>query len=272
MSTHEQSHIKNVNNLEQLLVVLVLLGDAYQPSNDEISIVKLQDLHQQSKSAMQNIIEMLTNYTYAVDKRQLLFEGLKPYCTKIVNVLFASGASEKTMEDVKSVNRKVSGASKKKTNKTAQTDAANITDTATTDTSTTDATNTTETTNNTTLPTTKSISRSQQSYDQLTERFALLISLAIAEPKYQPNEEQLSHIGLNMYLEELKTANTNVKNTIVPLQNARTKRNVLLYTAETGLYDQVLKVKNYIKAIFGYKSAEYKQVSAIKFKKLARKK
>lgn len=64
---------------------------------------------------------------------------------------------------------------------------------------------------------------------------------------------------------QLKEFNAQVVNTTTQLSNARIARNEILYKLDTGLTDTALAVKNYIKALFGATSPQYKQVSSLKF-------
>lgn len=63
----------------------------------------------------------------------------------------------------------------------------------------------------------------------------------------------------------LKELNAQVINTNTQLSNIRIARNEILYKLDTGLTDTALAVKNYIKAVFGATSPQYKQVSSLKF-------
>ncbi|MDR1582268.1 MAG: hypothetical protein LBS55_03255 [Prevotellaceae bacterium] len=51
----------------------------------------------------------------------------------------------------------------------------------------------------------------------------------------------------------------------VPLANARQERDRLLYAPQTGMISTALQVKEYVKAVFGASSPQYKEVRLIKF-------
>lgn len=243
---YEQGHTINVANFEKMILTLEAFSDSYQPSNEEITIVQLRAVYEQSKDAVQEVTTAYTNYTYAVNERQLLFAGIKKLATKIVNAIIASGANYKTIEDVKNINQKIQGTS------TSRRAALFIDETQQ------------DTTNDTSM---RLISNSQQSYNQLTERFSRLVSLVLAEPKYQPKEQQTSRNGLVTYLQDLQEANTSVNTQYIALQGARNKRNAVLYAPQTGMYDLTMKIKSYIKSVYAQKDPEYKQIFAIRFKR-----
>jgi hypothetical protein len=52
----------------------------------------------------------------------------------------------------------------------------------------------------------------------------------------------------------------------VPLASARQERNKLLYAPKTGMMDTALAVKEYVKAVFGTSSPQYKEVQHIRFR------
>ncbi len=246
---YEQGHANNVSSLEKLYLTLTEIGEEYQPSNEEISLSNLQNVLQDARLSVQEVTTSITGYTYAVNNRQILFGESKAYATRIVNGLIASGANAKTVEDVKSINQKIQGSSTQRK-----------------------TTLPTEESNNpaATTETVRQVSTSQQSYEQITERFSRLVAMVSVEPKYQPKEARLSREGLNAYLQTLAEANTNVMTSYIALQNSRNRRNAVMYTPETGMYDLTQKVKSYIKSIYSPKDATYKQVFAIKFKNLAK--
>ncbi|MFN9502115.1 MAG: hypothetical protein ACK57K_12395, partial [Chryseotalea sp.] len=123
---------------------------------------------------------------------------------------------------------------------------------------------------NTTDPqpqTPKTISTSQQSYDKLTDHFAQLIATLTAEPKYTPNENELTVTSLNTLLTDLKAKNTAVISATTALSNARIARDKALYDETTGILAIAQDVKQYVKSLYGASSPQYKQVTALKFTK-----
>ena len=58
-----------------------------------------------------------------------------------------------------------------------------------------------------------------------------------------------------------------VANTFISLNNARTLRNTTLYNSENNLVDTANKAKDYLFTILESRSAQYKAIAKIKFKK-----
>jgi hypothetical protein len=112
----------------------------------------------------------------------------------------------------------------------------------------------------------KTISSSQQSYDQQIEHFDKLIELLAADSNYKPNEKELALPALQAKLTELKTANTAVVASYTSYSNSRISRSGALYNLLTGLVNTALDVKKYVKSVYGATSPQYKQVSKLQFK------
>ena len=111
----------------------------------------------------------------------------------------------------------------------------------------------------------RTASVSQQSYNKLVDHFAQLVATLTAEPRYLPNEAELKVTALNALLTDLRAKNTAVINAYTALSNARIARDKTLYAETTGMLDVAQGVKLYVKSLFGTTSAQYKQVSALKF-------
>ncbi|MFA5817695.1 MAG: hypothetical protein WC854_00260 [Bacteroidales bacterium] len=97
--------------------------------------------------------------------------------------------------------------------------------------------------------------------------FDKLIKLLASVTLYTPNEADLKVTALSSLYNELKTKNSAVVIAATPLSNARIARNDVLYKNITGLLDIAADVKTYIKSVFGARSAQFKQVSGLKFTK-----
>ena len=242
-STTETGHAKNVANFEDLILFCTGYGTAYNPSKNSIKLASLNTLLTDVRATLTDVTQKVTKFNIATNNRQDIFKNLKPLSTRIVNALSATDALDKTIDDAKAFNKKIQGtATKKKT--TTPPDPTNAT-----------------------LPDAKTISTSQQSYDQLKEHFSKLISLLASESSYMPNETDLQTVTLDALLASMQAANTDVSNSYVDISNSRIERNKMLYAENTGLYDIAMEVKKYVKSIYGATSPQYKQISGIKFTK-----
>ena len=105
----------------------------------------------------------------------------------------------------------------------------------------------------------------QTSYTNLADHYFGLNSVLLAEPKYIPNETDLTTDTITAMITNLEQDNKDSETTFFTLNGARTKRNVTLYKDKSGLVDVGNGAKEYIKSVFGITSSQFKQVSKIKF-------
>ena len=245
MSTqYETGHAINVANCEEIIIICSALGNTYNPAKPSISISALNAIYAQGREALEDVSNKFNACSLAINNRKEIFEDVKTLGTRLLNYLYVTDASEGTIDNAKTINRKIQGkrASKK----------------------------TTETINpeGTTNETPKSVSTSQQSYDQLIEHFYKFISLLETIPSYTPNEVELKIPTLKAKLDAMRAANTAIIHANIDLQNSRIARDKILYNENTGIYDLMSDVKKYIKSVFGVNSTQHRQVSGILFKKV----
>lgn len=243
-STFETGHAKNIANFQDLISFCQGYGTAYNPSKAALQLAGLQNLLQTAQTNLNNVTTSATAYDNAVNARASAFESLQKLGTRLVNALKATDASAKTIADATGFNKKLNGSSSRKPAAPAVKDPQSA------------------------PVSSKTVSTSQQSYDQKIEHFAKLINVLATEPSYNPNEVVLQTATLNAQLTLLKNLNTAVTNAYTTLSNARIVRDQTLYAVKTGLCDVALDVKNYIVSVFGKSSPEYKQVSGIRFNKI----
>jgi hypothetical protein len=241
-STSETGHAKNVANFEDLISFCTGYGTAYNPSKASIKLPALNTLFTSAKTVLQTVKSNKTTLDNATNVREIGFEPFKKLCTRIVNALEATDASKQTVNDAKTINRKIQGKRADKiilppppTDPTAKVIEDNH------------------------------ISVSQQSFDNLIDHFTKLIQLVSAEPLYNPNETDLKVVQLNTLLTSLKASNTAVITATTGHSNALISRNDMFYKKDVGLVDIALEVKKYVKSVFGATSPQYKQVSKLKF-------
>ena len=231
-STSETGHVKNVANFENLISFCTGYGPTYNPSRANIQLPALSALHVSARSSITEVNTANTTFINATNARQIAFDPLKKLCTRIVNALEATEATDKLVEDVRTINKKIQGVRSGKPNPEQG----------------------------------KIISVSQQSYDSLAENFAKLIELVGSEATYTPNETELQIAALQTHRNNLNTRNTEVANAYTTYSNARIARNNTLYAPDSGLVDIAFDVKKYVKSVFGTASPQFKQINKLKFK------
>ena len=234
-STSEVGHAKNVANFHDLISFCQGYGSAYDPSKNSLKIPQLITLETAAQASLAAIIPLRTAYNDAVNARVQAFSDIKPLATRLMNALQSTDATKEKVNDAKTFNKKIQGG---RESKPVKSDDPN---------------------------TPVTISSSQQSYDQLIQHFAGLISVLQSEPSYTPNETDLQITSLNTKLTLLTQVNQDLSDAYTAVDNVRIERNNTLYNVETGLVDRALEVKKYIKSVFNASSPQYAQVSTLKF-------
>lgn len=248
MSTYSEiGHAKNVANFEDLINRCTGFGTSYNPSLNAIKIANMNTLRTNALTALASSVSAKTAYVNAVDNRQAIFDPLQKLATRIISALKASGASDAIIKDALSINRKIQGKRAKPIKEVEIPESSR---------------------SSSTLPTPIEpvhVSVSQLSFDSFIEHYSKLIDLLASVTVYNPNEAELKVSGLNTLLNSMKTTNTAVITATTNYINARINRDNLIYGKNTGVVDVAMDAKDYVKSVFGTKSPQYKQVSAIKF-------
>ena len=243
-STAETGHAKNVANFYELISFCDGYGVGYNPSNEALFMDNLKKLHLQAAASLQQAIVTKTKLANATNTRKLVLKELKPLSTRIVNAFAASGASPLTIANVKTINRKIQGIKATGTFNTAMLPADAIP----------------------AIPALKTISASQQSFDNMISHFSKLIEAVSQDGSYHPNEIELKTATLKSKLAGLQAANKALLIAFTNWSNERITRNIILYKPTTGLIQIAQQVKKYVKAVYNASSAQFKQVGSIKFK------
>ena len=239
MPIYNSGHPVNVNNLETMISFCTGYGGQYNPTNPLISLGNLTTKHTDSVAELAKVNLVFAPWDNSVNDRKALFEPLSRLCTRILNAVQASGATEEYIKDVKTIIRKLQG--KRAT--------PAVKDNPTTPDDESEA----------------SHSASQMTFGQRIENLDKLIDLLASNPLYNPNEPDIRVPDITNLRNNMITANTAVMNTFAPLSNARIQRDVVLYDLTTGLVKLAEDVKKYVKSVFGATSPQYKQISALKF-------
>ncbi|MFC4261554.1 hypothetical protein ACFOWM_01570 [Ferruginibacter yonginensis] len=239
-ATTETGHAKNIANFQSLIAFVIQYGGTYNPSKTTLKLANLQARLVQEQTNLTDVLNKTSSYNIAVNQRFAKFANVKSLATRLVNALATTDAAEKTLADAKGFNRKIQG-------KRASAVPSTPTDPAAT-------------------PVPKTISASQQSYDQQTQHLSGLVAVLQNEPSYAPNETDLQVVTLKALIAEMVNNNNEVATQYAAISTARMARDKGLYLEKTGLVSIAQDVKDYVKSVFGATSPEYKQISGIKFK------
>lgn len=244
VSKSETGHAINVANFKDLISNVEAFGASYKPSNVNLAIAAMQTI---AESASQSVVDLnaeIALYNKAVATREVVFDPLSPFITRIMNMLKVSGVSRQIYDSVNTVARKIKG-----TRATPKVTAPEATD------------------KSGKVIEVRQVSTSQMSYESRAENFDKMIQLLSAIPEYAPNEEELQLEALIGLSSAMKTRNAAVVTSDIAVRNSRISRNDILYAENSGLCDTALLVKDYAKAIFGANSPQYHQIAKIKFTK-----
>ncbi len=209
------------------------------PSKNSLKLPQLVALKATAETKLTDVISKNTAYNNKVNERMVAFSNLKSLSTRLVNALQTTDATTQTINDAKTFNRKMQG--KKASASQTPTDPN--------------------------APAPKTISTSQQSYDQLIQHLAGLKSVLEEESSYTPNETDLQVATIDAKIADLTAKNTAVSTAYTNISNSRISRNETLYTSDNSIFETASEVKKYIKSVFGASSPQYNQVSGIKFSK-----
>jgi hypothetical protein len=236
---YETGHAKNVANFQDLIAFCTGYGATYNPTKNALKLPQLNTLFTSGQNALADVVTKNTAYNNAVNARIASFDGLRALSTRLINAFQTTDATTEKINDAKGFNRKIQGKRASKIDTPVDPNAP--------------------------APTT--ISSSHQSYDQLIQHFAGLISVLQSEPTYTPNENDLKIATLTAKQADMIAKNTALATAYTAVSNSRINRDKVLYKETTGLVPIATDVKKYIKAVFGASSAEYKQVKSIEFTK-----
>ena len=241
-SSSNKGHVNNVYSLNALIASVSTLGEAYNPS---INLIKLPAM-QETSAISGEVVAINTNafsvWKTAVTTRDLAFKPLSRLVTRAMNFLKATGVEKHVYDQVNTVARKIKGQRASKRNKPEPPVDGTEPE-----------------------PTPKQISASQMSFDSRISNLAIWTQLLSAIPEYNPNEADLTIESFSILHDDLAVKDNDYYAAEAALDSSRIARNQVLYTPSTGLCDVGRTSKNYVKAVFGASSPQFKQISKIRF-------
>lgn len=238
----ETGHSKNVAQFAQLVSIVSGFGVNYKPSNLSIELTKLQNKLTTSQSSITAVEPLDSAETLVINDRQTAFAPLSSLVTRVVNAAAVSVNDQLFSNDLRTIARKLQG--KRATPKVKDDPLTPDVDESK-----------------------QSISASQMSYDNRVANFSAFITLLESSGSYSPNETALQTATLKTMLTDLQAKNTAVVNASTAAKTSRIARDEVLYNDTNGIVTLANLVKKYVKSVFGADSPQYKQLTALKFKK-----
>lgn len=239
---NEAGHAKNIANFASYISIVTTFGTVYKPPIPLIELTALQTKLTSFEAAKDSVTPKASTETIALNERQSVFELLSPLVTRIVSAAAVSVNDQLFSNDLRTIARKLQG--RRASKKVADDPATPGIDESK-----------------------QSISASQMSFDNRVANFEELINLLTASGLYNPNEIDLKISALQTMLTDMKAKNTAAVNAVNEVRAARIARDETLYNDTDGIIALANLVKKYVKSIFGANSPQYKQLTALKFRK-----
>lgn len=239
---NESGHAKNIANFATYISIVTTFGTAYKPPIPQIELTALQARLGDFQTARDAVTPKTSAETIALNARQDAFDSLSPLVTRISSAAAVSVGNQLFSNDLRTIVRKLQGrrASQKAVDDPLTPDIDESK---------------------------KSISASQMSYDNRIAHFAELIDLLTTSGSYTLNEADLQISALEARLADMQTKNTIAVNAVNEARAARIARDEVLYNDTDGIIALANLVKNYVKSVFGARSPQYRQLTALKFRK-----
>jgi hypothetical protein len=232
--------IKKWQAFNELIGFCSGFGGKYNPGRQNLRIENLQAQKEAVRLVLETVKETKVHFINEVNERKQVFAQLPALTTRVLRAMDASGTSAERLTSARTLVKSILGKSK---NAPAEAPKEG------------------------TPPEGATAKRSSlsKSYWSRVDAFSQLVKMIASEPRYQPNEPELSLAGLTQKLEELEIMNQRVAQARVQWSNALTQRNNELDDNENSMIGSARQVKSYLLSIFGYNSAEYEQVKGIRF-------
>lgn len=244
-TTSKIGHNENVSNANVLLSRVSTFGKTYNPSNSLLLMSNFSDLTRRGLEANAAVDVADIAKQNARSARSIEYDDVDSLADRSLNALKVSGASEPTIEQAKSMVREIHGKRATKLLTTAEHDAAKLA-------------------GNDVKQVTKHNSDVETKAINMGKYGQFLISI----PEYIPNEVDITGNALTAKATNMKAKNEALMSAETNAKSAMTNRDKILYADNTGLVDVATNIKTYVKSVFGSTSAEYKQISDLKFKKI----
>jgi len=235
------SHVKNMQAFGKLTGICTGWGGNYNPGQQNLQVNVMATLMNIAQQSWEEVKEAQSAYDKASNERELGFRKIRKLSSSIYGMLRASGANELLLDDALNSKRRIWGAPISKP-------------------PVVDATKPTE-------EQPESRPSYGQSYATIAEYFDRLVKTAASEPKYSPNEAELTLVSLEQMRADLFGLNKAVTEAEIRLEEARIKRNTVYYIAPGNLVDTATAVKTYVRSVFGFQSQQHQQVQKLLFTK-----
>jgi hypothetical protein len=234
-------HVKNVESFEKLVGICTSFGAGYAPSKTSIKLAAINTMLASAQQSLQQVKVAQTAFDNSSNNRELSINALRKLASRIINALEATDATSQTVNDGRSIVRKINGSSYALRAPVLASEASN-----------------------TTLEVV-SKNRSQRDAYSMVDNFARLLQAVTAEANYKPVETDLQVVTLGTTLTLFRDRNKSVNQAELTLKNARIARNKVMYMDTNSMHASAMAIKKYVKSVFGAASEQYRQVAKVSF-------
>ena len=247
-----KAHANQVAAFEKLLGLCNTHGATYNPSKASMNSTALNTLLAEAQKSIQAVHNAQVDLVIAINHRHRAFDPLPILATRILGALKAGNAPPDLVADINRIRLRFRYPKSHASCDPAMTKTSG---------------EAAPTTQGVEIPSANTPRGpiSQLDFNSKIENFVAIVGLLGIEPTYEPNEADLTLDALNTHLAGLRQLQKAVLNAQLVLHDARQNLKDVLY-GNAGVYGTSVRVKMYIRSIFGYNSAPYKVVRKIRFK------
>jgi hypothetical protein len=213
--------------------------DGYNPSNENLLVPSMKTLHADGTAALDLYQSSKAIMLAGKKERVRTVEVVKDISRRVVNLLKASGADAKKIEQAMTIHRLIHGYKAPGAGKVVEAAEAPTEDEA------------------------KKRANKQGSQDSLVQNFQQLIHVIKMEPLYKPNEADLKVASLEALVNKFKTDDAAVAAASAVWEKSKAKLAKLYNGIPKGAKAVMTALKLYVKAAFGANSREYKAIARI---------
>jgi len=242
MNSNKRSNQQNVDNMEVLTEKVITFIPAYDPSETRLSILNQREIKVSGDAVLEKVALAESACDNAITARNIAFDALDPFVTRVINGLRISDVPAQTVEQGESIVREFRNQRATEIEPPAKTDEGSDEE---------------ESSRNNKLR--------NSSFNTKIENYRNLVLLLSTLLAYKPNEKDLKIDALKVRLTDLKHVNSVAVAAEAAAEAARQLRYQILYGTKTGLVDIAKDSKLYVKSAYGANSPQYRSISGILF-------
>jgi hypothetical protein len=238
MANNENSHAKNIANLQRAVEACRSLGAAYRPTRAFIQVPALDAFITDCEAALTATHNAGLAFNSARDARKALYGGLARYATRVQKGIAATEGAAAAAADAHALVLKIKGERATEPRPAAAGDAP-------------DAVR-------------RQVSAAQTSYDSRAAHFRRMSGLcASLGATYAPAENELRTATIAAHANALDSANRLVTSTVTAYSNALIARDRQLYDPQNGLVARMDALRTYLESAFGPGTPERKLLKGL---------